>query len=34
MLVRCVEFTELRGMSVQKFVDNSEVFREKNADNQ
>lgn len=33
-LVRFEEITELRGMSVQKFLENSEVIPEKNADNQ
>ena len=34
-LVRCEEITELRGMSVQKFLENSEVIPDKaTADNQ
>lgn len=31
-LVRCEEVTELRGMSVQKFLENSEIIPEKNPD--
>ena len=33
-LVSCVEIIELRGMSVQKFLENSEVIPDKTAGNQ